>query len=261
MLLAIGVDNARITCGVYREQALCATFALHSDTKKTPDEYAYLLGGMLHARGIAPETLHHAMIASVVAPLTDVIAQAVGTLCGITPALVGPGIKTGLNIKIDDPAQLGSDIVALTVGALSKYEAPLILVDLGVVTTMSVVDAARAFCGTIIMPGVASALEELSHTAGSLPMVSIAPPRTLIGTNTADSMRSGAINGMCAMIDGLIDRIGEEIPGVPRVVATGDFAACIAPRCAHSITRDDTLLLDGLCHLHHKNAPHPKTGR
>lgn len=263
MFLAIGIDNARITFGVYRGRTLITTFEIASDRLKTADEYAYTIHGILRLHEVVPEAIHHCMISSVVAPLSPIIANAIEKLCEISPVFVGPGIKTGLNIKIDNPAQLGSDIVALTVGAIAKYRAPLILLDLGIVTTMSVVNAAGVFCGTIIMPGMHAALGALIDTAGSLPAISIEPPKALIGTNTVDSMRSGIVNGTCAMLDGLIDKIllDQHCEKTPSIVATGDLAAAIAPLCTHPITLDATLLMDGLCHLHHKNALHPKKGQ
>lgn len=263
MFLAIGVDNARMTFGLYRDDTLATTFEIASDRLKTADEYAYTIHGILRLHGISPEEVHDSMISSVVAPLSPVIADAVQKLFGIQPTFVGPGIKTGLNIKIDNPAQLGSDIVALTVGAIAKYSAPLVLIDLGIVTTMSVVNASGVFCGTIIMPGMHAALGALIDTAGSLPAISVEPPKALIGTNTVDSMRSGIVNGTCAMLDGLIDKIllDQHCETAPTIIATGDLAATVVPLCTHPMTVDPTLLMDGLCHLHHKNALHPKKGQ
>ena len=263
MFLAVGIDNAHITFGIYRNRTLITTFEIASDCSKTADEYAYTIHGILNLKKLAPENLHHCMIASVVAPLGPILANAIQKLCQIHPSFVGPGIKTGLNIKIDNPAQLGSDIVALTVGAIAKYQAPLILIDLGIVTTMSVVNASGVFCGTIIMPGMHTALNALINTAGSLPSISIEPPKTLIGTNTIDSMRSGIVNGTCAMLDGLIDKIliDQKCEQTPTIIATGDLSNTIAPFCCHKMILDATLLMDGLCHLYHKNALHPKKGQ
>lgn len=262
MLLTVSIDNAHVSFGVYRNCELIATAKIAADRAKTEDEYAYILNGILNIKKIDPASIHHCMAASVVAPLSPTISRAIELLCDIKPTFVGPGIKTGLNIRIDNPAQLGADIVALTVGATVKYDAPLILIDMGIVTTMSVVNESGVFCGTIIMPGVNAALNALVDTAGSLPAISVEPPKTLIGTNTVDSMRSGAYYGTCAMLDGMIDKIiRDQNFASPLILATGPLAETIITSCAHSIVHDKNLLMDGLCHLHHKNALHPKKGQ
>lgn len=255
MFLAVSIDNACVNFGIFEDTKLIQSFKLSTDLSKTSDEYAYILHGLLEINGINPTQLSDCMISSVVAPLSSVLSDAIERIINTKPNFVGPGIKTGLNIKIDNPAQLGSDIVALTVGATCKYKAPLIIIDLGIVTTMSVVSESGVFNGTLIIPGIRSSLDSMSNVAGSLPAISIEQPRTLVGKNTVDSMRSGILNGTSAMIDGLINKIiqDQKFETAPTVVATGVFAELIVPYCTHKLLHDSTLLMDGLCHLHHKN--------
>ena len=255
MVLTVVVSNDRIRCGVYSNSALNVSFQVAADLSRTKDEYLALFHGILYAHGISPDDISAAILASVVPPLTDVVAAAIQAITKTAPMLVGPGIKTGLNIRIENPAQLGSDIVALTVGGSAKYSAPIVLIDLGVATTVSVINSTGEFLGTIIAPGVRLSLAALSSAAANLPDVSLGKPRSLIGKNTVDSMQSGAVYGAAAMIDGLIERIvrDQSCPQNPKIIATGELAPLIAAHCAHKLEINPDLMLDGLYTLYLKN--------
>ena len=262
MLLAIGIGNARIQYGVYREDGLIATFSTAADPARTSDEYAASILGILALYGIQADSLHAAILSSVVPPLTGVIDRAAEKITGMPPMQVGPGAKTGLNIRIENPAQLGSDLVASAVAGVAHYPKPLILIDSGIATTLSVLNERGDFLGTVIVPGPRIALSALSAHAANLPDISLETPKSLIGKNTVDSMQSGTIYGAAAMLDGLIDRILREqrFPPGTCAVMTGEFAGLFAPHCRHRLTVDPNLLLDGLHLLYLKNTQPPQRG-
>ena len=194
-----------------------------------------------------------AIISSVVPQLNEVLKRAVRLVTDYDPLIVGPGIKTGLNIRIDNPATLGSDLVVGAVAALAYYQKPLIIIDMGTATTMVAIDKNGIYRGGMIAPGVRVAMDSLTHNAAQLQGISLNTPKNAIGTNTADCLRSGIVLGNAAMIDGMIDRISDELDGIPTVVATGGLAPKIIPNCHHAITLDDDLLIKGLEIIYHKN--------
>jgi type III pantothenate kinase len=167
--------------------------------------------------------------------------------------VVGPGVKTGLKIAIDNPAQLGSDMVIAAVAALEQHNGPLVLIDMGTATTVSVLNADNAFIGGMIMPGVYISINALIDKTAQLPKVAFEPPKKLIGSNTVDSMKSGMIYGFAGSIDGLLERIEEELQMPVTAIATGGLAKVIVPHCKHTITLDDTLLLKGMRIIYRKN--------
>ena len=167
--------------------------------------------------------------------------------------MLGPGVKTGLNIKIDNPAQLGADLVAGAVGALEEYTMPCVVIDLGTATTLSVIDRNGAFLGGTIAAGVRLTLKALTENTAQLPSIPIEAPRSVIGANTVDSMQSGLVFGTAAMLDGLLDKIEEELGETPTVVATGGLAAEIIAHCRRNIIYNENLLLDGLRAIYEKN--------
>ena len=203
---------------------------------------------------IQPGQLKGSILSSVVPPINHVICDAIEKVMYIKPMVVGPGVKTGLNILIDNPAQLGSDLVVDAVAALKEYPAPLIIIDMGTATTMSAIDAKGNFLGGTITPGIRVALESLVSRTSLLSQISLEPPKKAIGRNTIDSMKSGSVLGNAAMLDGMIDRFREELQGDVTVVATGGLAQFIVPLCRHEIIYDDALLLKGLWYIYEKNS-------
>ena len=168
--------------------------------------------------------------------------------------MVGPGLKTGLNIKIDNPAQLGSDLVVTAVAGINHYPLPQVIIDMGTATTFSVINQKGEYLGGLILPGVNLSLRALSGMTAQLPSIGLTVPKNVIGSNTIDCMNSGVVNGNAAMIDGLVQRIAEELGQQPTVVATGGIAKAIVPYCKTEITLNDNLLLEGLAILYYKNA-------
>ena len=166
---------------------------------------------------------------------------------------VGPGVKTGLQIAIDNPAQLGSDRVADAVAALHEYRPPIVIIDMGTATTLSVIDANRRHIGGVIAPGVGISLNALTEKTAQLPKISLEPPKKCIGSNTVSCMKSGILYGAAGCIDGLLDRITEELGETPTYVATGGLSESIIPHCRHKIQLDNMLLLKGLQLIYQKN--------
>ena len=203
--------------------------------------------------GIAPSEIHGAIISSVVPTVTATVKAAVEKYIHITPLIVGPGIKTGLRIHIDNPAQLGSDMVVAAIAGLHNYDLPQIIIDMGTATTISVLDKAGGYRGGMILPGVTVSHDALIQSTAQLQKIAFEMPKTLIGRNTVDSMKSGILYGSAGALDGLIDRINEELGETCTVVATGGLSSVIAPLCRNTVLVDDDLLLKGLLILYNKN--------
>lgn len=253
MLICIDIGNSNITIGVFEDEALKFTARLATDTRRTSDQYAIEIRDIIEIYGIKSADVTHAAISSVVPTVGSAIERAVNRLFGIKPVVLGPGVKTGLNIKIDNPAQLGADLAAGAVGALAKYPTPTIIIDMGTASTISVLGKNGEFLGGVIAAGVKLTMDALASRTAQLPSVSIEAPKKTIGTNTADCIKSGLIMGQSAMIDGLITKIERELGEPATVVATGGLAPDVVKYCDHDISIDDNLLLEGLRIIHDKN--------
>ncbi len=258
MLLAYNVANDEILFGFIENGTLVATASISTDTRKTADEYAVLLRGILELRGFEKTAFEGAICASVGPALTETLRHAVELLIGVRPHVLGAGTKTGLRILTDDPTQLGADLVASAVGALTKYDGPMILVSLGAASAFSVIDADGAFVGCAIAPGIFLSAEALSRGTSLLPEFSAAMPKKCIGTNTIESMQSGCIFGGAAMISGMIGRIERELGVNAKVIISGRDSERIASLCEREIISDDTVLLIGLARIYEKNLRKPK---
>lgn len=253
MLLCVDIGNTNITLGGYREDTLVFTARLASDVQRTADQYAVELYDILRLNGCSAAQVQGAILSSVVPTLTDALCRASQKLFGFAPMVLGPGVKSGLNIKIDNPAQLGADLVAGAIGAMAKFPLPCIIIDLGTATTISVLNAKGEFLGGAIAAGIRLTLKALTENTAQLPLVGIEAPKSVIGSNTIDCMKSGLILGAAAMLDGLIDRMETELGGSASVVATGGLAREVIPHCRREIQVDENLLLDGLKRIYEKN--------
>ena len=253
MILAIDVGNTNIVLGSIDEGKIVNVVRIHTDTRETEAEYTIKLKEIFYAYDMKPESFEGAILSSVVPPVTGPLVGAVRTLTGLECKVVGPGMKTGMNIRIDDPGTVAGDLIVGGVAAIHYYGAPLIVLDLGTATTATVIDADNCFRGGAIIPGVKLSYSALAAGTSLLPEISITPPKKCIATNTVDCMRSGAVFGTAAMIDGLIDRMEAELGTPCRIVATGGLASSITPFCRHEIVCDDDLLLRGMWYLYEKN--------
>lgn len=255
MLLAIDVGNSNTTLGLYdREDELVFIATLNTNIDKTADQISidYLNLFQLYRQNIQDVT--GVIISSVVPPLNFMLGKAMVQLFGKPPMVVGPGVKTGLNLKMDMQTQVGADLVAGAVSALEKFKPPMVIVDMGTATTIGVISEGHVYEGGLMLPGVNVSLEALSNQAAQLPMISLQKPKTLIGKNTVDCMQSGIVYGTAGMIDGILDRIVAQFPGKSlSVVATGRNAPVIVQYCRHKIVYDKYLIMDGLLTIYRKN--------
>ncbi len=253
MLLVLDMGNTNITLGVYRGKELLLQSRIATDPTKMEDQYAVELMDLLRLYKIEANSFVGAIIASVVPPLNHALCEAVRKVTGITPLLVGPGTKTGLNIRIDNPASLGADLIVGAVAAVERVGYPCIIWDLGTATTVTVVDKDGAFRGGAIMPGVMTALHSLARNTSLLPHIGIETPQKVIGANTTACLQSGAVYGNAAMMDGMNTRILTELGYDAPIIVTGGIGREIAPHCTSKVAYVDELLLDGLRLLWEKN--------
>ncbi len=253
MLLAIDVGNTNIVLGCADGNKINSMARVYTNKVRTADEYAVKIKSILELHGVEISQIDDCIISSVVPPVTGALKKAVKYVIGKNPMVVGPGIKTGLDIKIDNPAQLGSDLVVDAVAAIAGYPLPAVVVDMGTATTFSVINKNGAYLGGMILPGLGTSLQALSANTAQLPNISIEAPQEVIGKNTIDCMKSGVIYGNAATIDGIVERIEAELGETVKVIATGGLAAQIFNHCKHEVIYDETLLLKGLSIIYEKN--------
>ncbi|MEG1850085.1 MAG: type III pantothenate kinase, partial [Oscillospiraceae bacterium] len=225
-----------------------------TDPLKTEHEYAVLINEFLLIRGVTRTQITGAVLSSVVPALTITMSDAAAIISGNRPLVVGPGVRTGLNIPTNNPAEVGADLVCTAVGAMEKYPLPAIVIDLGTATKITAVDASRTFMGCSIAPGVLVSLSALSARAAQLPHIGLNTQIKTIGTNTIDCMMSGSILGAASMLDGMIARYRAAMGEVQTIVACGGLVNAIIPHCVtEGILIDKGLLLDGLMAIYRRN--------
>lgn len=254
MRLVIDIGNTNIVVGIFSVNELIYSFRLATDKSKTEYEFAVLLKVMAQTKKIALSEVTGAIISSVVPILTNVLALSVEILCEIKPMILTAGLKTGIDIKTDNPAMTGADRIADAVGALLKYEPPIVVVDIGTAVTLSVIDKGNRFLGGIITSGPRLDLIALKKSTAQLPEVSLSVPENVIGKNTPNAMASGILNGTASMLDSLISRIENELGQKVTAIATGGLSSIVIPHCKTVIVHDELLLLRGLNHIYTKNS-------
>lgn len=253
MILAIDMGNTNIVIGCIDTKKTWFEERITTDHIKTGLEYAINIKNILEIHGIDKSQIEGAIMSSVVPPLNAILSSAVKKIFGFHPKLVGSGMKTGLNILMDNPKTVGSDMIVDAVAAIKDYPCPIIVIDMGTATTMSVIDQSGNYIGGVILPGLRISLDTLSSKTAQLPSISLDIPKKVIGKNTIDCMRSGIMYGSAGMIDGMIDRMEEELGMETTIVATGGLSRFVVPLCRHKITYDKELLLKGLLVLYEKN--------
>jgi len=253
MILAIDIGNTNIVLGCIEGQQIVREARMATDVIKTSDQYCAELKSMLDLLEVDRKAIEGSIISSVVPPVLNSFKTAIVKLTGKVPLVVGPGIKTGLNILLDNPAMAGGDLIVGAVAALAEYKPPLLVVDMGTATTMIALDAKGSFLGGSIFPGVKISAEALSGKTAQLPAISLEAPKKAIGRNTIDCMRSGVMMGTAAMLDGMIERMEEELGSPATVVATGGIARFVIPMCRREMIYDKDLLLKGLRILYENN--------
>lgn len=253
MVLAVDIGNSNIVVGGFEKDQVLFIERLSTNRNSTALEYAVLIKTILELNHQDQSTFDGAIISSVVPSVTHTVRDAVKRITGQNVLIVGPGIRTGLKIMLDNPAQLGSDRVADAVAAIHDYPCPLIIIDMGTATTISVIDENKNFRGGLIIPGLRVSLDSLTSRTSQLPHISLDPPKHVIGTNTVDCMRSGIIYSTASSLDGIIERIEADLNTTCTVVSTGGLAKTIVPYCKRKIILDDQLLLRGLMYIYEKN--------
>ncbi len=253
LLLVVDVGNTNTVFGVYREDTLLHSFRIATRKKNTSSEYLVLIHQLFELFKIPTEEISGTAISSVVPPLTEVLEESMRQLTSTEPLVVGPGIKTGVPIAVDNPREVGTDRIVNTVAAYTKYGGPAIVVDLGTATTFDVVSSKGEYLGGAISPGIGISMNALFNETAQLPRVEIREPQRVIGKNTIESMQSGIFYGYVSLIDGMIERLRNEIAGKAVAVVTGGLAPLLAT-ASRCIDRVDTeLTLEGLRILYAKN--------
>lgn len=253
MILTVDIGNSNIVLGAVDGEQILFEARLRTDATKTSDEYCIDLKMLLDVYHVEPEQIEGAIIASVVPQVLNSLQTAIHKLTGMTSLVVGPGLKTGLNIKVENPAQTGADLVVGAVAALREYEAPLIVIDMGTATTMVVLDNTGTLVGGCICPGVKISLEALTERTALLPGLQLDQPKHAIGRNTIDCMRSGIMMGTACMLDGMVERMEAELGYRTKVIATGGIAKFITPLCKTEMIYDKDLIIKGLATLYRMN--------
>ena len=253
MILVVDIGNSNVVIGGVEAEKILFEARLRTDSTKTSDEYCIDLKNVLDIYNVDKTGIEGAIIASVVPQVLNTLQTAVIKLTGKKALVVGPGLKTGLNIAIENPSQTGADLVVGCVAALREHTAPLIIIDMGTATTMVVVDKNGAMIGGAISPGVKISLDALTGGAALLPGLQLDQPKRAIGRNTADCMRIGIMMGAACMLDGMIERMEEELGYKTKVVITGGIAKFVAPMCRHEMIYDKDLLIKGLAALYRDN--------
>ncbi|HEY8365412.1 MAG TPA: type III pantothenate kinase [Haloplasmataceae bacterium] len=247
MLLLFDVGNSNISFAIYKENELLNKWRIKTDINKTADEYAIIINSLLHDYSIAG-----VVIASVVPLITSLINTYCRKYLHIEPLIIGPGIKTGLDIKLNNPKEIGGDLIASAIGAITNYPQPCIIIDMGTATTFSLVDN-NTFFGGIIIPGIETSLYGLISKTALLPHIDIKAPKRIIEKETVACMQSGIVYGSATMIDGMIAKVEKEYGKKCNIIATGGLAKYIVPYCQRPIILDKYLIYKGLIDLYYKN--------
>lgn len=253
MILALDMGNTNIVVGGIDNEKTYFVERITTDLVKTSLEYAVSIKNILEIHHTKSSEIEGAILSSVVPPLNATLSSSIKKILGLRPMLVGPGMKTGINIHMDDPKTVGSDLIVGAVAALLEYPCPLIVIDMGTATTICAVDEGGSYIGGIIYPGLKISLETLASKTAQLPNISLDIPSQVIGKNTIQCMRSGIMYGSAGMLDGILDRMVEELGQKATIIATGGLSRFITPLCRHTIIYEEDLMLKGLLALYNKN--------
>ena len=253
MILVVDIGNSNVVIGGVEGEKILFEARVRTEATKTSDEYCIDLKSILDIYNVDKTAIEGSIIASVVPQVLNTFQTAVMKLTGKKALVVGPGLKTGLNIAIDNPSQTGADLVVGCVAALREHKPPMIVIDMGTATTMVVLDKNGALIGGSISPGVKISMDALTGGTALLPGLQLDQPKRAIGRNTTDCMRSGIMLGAACMLDGMIERMEEELGYQTKVIVTGGIAKFVVPMCRREMTYDKDLLVKGLAALYREN--------
>lgn len=253
MILTLDIGNTNIVIGGFSDDNLTFVSRIATNSKKTEDEYAALINSIVHLNDIRSTEVKGAIISSVVPPLNKTMQKALQKVFNISSMIVGPGIKTGVNLLVDNPSQVGADLVCSAAAAFNHYKTPALILDMGTATKMSVIDEKGAFLGVSIIPGIEIGISALAGGTAQLPQISLDAPKSVIGKNTVDAMQSGVVFGNASLIDGMIERIKKEFGENLNIISTGGLSNFIIPYCKEKMVIDDNLILKGLYTIYQKN--------
>ena len=253
MILTIDIGNSNIVLGGVKDDQIVFEARLRTEVTKTSDQYCVDLKILMEVYGISNKDIEGTIIASVVPQVLNSMRTAIQKLTGKVPLVVGPGLKTGLNILLENPGQTGADLVVADVAALREHKPPMIVIDMGTATTMSVLDKNGAHIGGCIIPGVKISMDALTDKTALLPGLQLDQPKKAIGRNTIDAMRSGIMLGTACMLDGMVERMEAELGCKTTVIVTGGIAKFIVPMCKTPMIYDKDLIIKGLAILYRDN--------
>ena len=254
MILAIDIGNTNIVVGLLEGPKILNSARVATDKNKTEIDFIIQLQHILEIFKVNKDNIEGSILSSVVPEVTNQVLTALKLYLNKKIHIVGPGIKTGLSIKIDNPQSLGADRVCDAVCVIEEYKTPAIIIDMGTATTISVIDKNNNHIGGMIIPGIKTSLNSLSANASQLPFISLDSPKSLIGKNTIDCMKSGIIYGNASLVDGFIDRIKDEMKEDFTIIATGGYSKLIIEHSKHKMIYDKDLLLKGLYYIYKKNS-------
>lgn len=253
MLLAVDVGNTNTVLGVYDGSTLVRHFRVESSRTRTSDEYGILFRSLFEASGLDVGLIGEAICASVVPPLSDTVVGAIRSYFGVEPVLVGPGIKTGMALLVDNPREVGADRIVNAVAAFERVRGGVIVVDFGTATTLDCVSPKGEYLGGVIAPGMVISADALFRAAAKLPRVEFVKPRTALGKNSVHSIQSGIVFGYVGLVDGLVERLRAELGFPCAVLATGGLASVVSSESRTIESTDEFLTLDGLRILFERN--------
>lgn len=256
MLLAIDVGNTNIVFGAFKGRELIHDWRIASDQKKTSDEFGMLVTEMLNNVQLKPVDIEAVIMSSVVPNIMHTMQNMIVKYFHQYPMIVGAGVKTGINIRYDNPREVGADRIVNAIAAVERYGGPCIIVDLGTAITFCVVDDKKNYLGGLILPGISISADALVSRTSKLPKIEIIKPEKVIGKTTVSSMQNGLYYGFSSMIDGIVKHICDEIqldPSDVHVIATGGFSNLLVSDSAYDIIIDRDLTMDGLRILYDMN--------